>query len=380
MADGIAGIDLDHCMENGTLLPLAQKIVDKFRATYIEVSPNGRGIRIFCLVPKQFAYDTATYYIKNGNIEVYIPGHTNRFLTVTGDVLNAADVTETAEALTWLLDTYMGRPTPSTPAVASPGKSYLFDEDVIIKASSARNGEKFNRLWNGDITGYKTQSEADAALTSILAFWCGGDTEQIDRLFRQSCLMRNKWDEYRGADTYGNMTIAKAVANMTTFYQPIIVPAAATEFGMERLKELDSMDTARYPWTDSAQDASSQTTVVPMYHNDYAVSSIATDAEAQWIAEGKQIPEDEEVLNIYRFETHKLSPIAKIHINLLEDESFGFEAWILKRFSHRFARAEAKAFLTGTGEGEPLSIMKLWKNAGLAGMRMWKTLPHSSST
>lgn len=87
-------------MENGTLLPLAQKIVDKFRATYIEVSPNGRGIRIFCLVPKQFAYDTATYYIKNGNIEVYIPGHTNRFLTVTGDVLNAADVTETAEALT----------------------------------------------------------------------------------------------------------------------------------------------------------------------------------------------------------------------------------------------------------------------------------------
>ena len=104
------------------------------------------------------------------------------------------------------------------------------------------------------------------------------------------------------------MTIAKAVANMTTFYQPIIVPAAATEFGMERLKELDSMDTARYPWTDSAQDASSQTTVVPMYHNDYAVSTIATDAEAQWIAEGKQIPEDEEVLNIYRFETHKLSP------------------------------------------------------------------------
>lgn len=251
VADGIAGIDLDHCIENGTLLPWAQKIVDKFHATYIEVSPSGTGIRIFCLVPKQFTYDTATYYIKNGNIEVYIPGHTNRFLTVTGDVLNATDVTETAEALTWLLDTYMRRPTPSTPAVASPGKSYLTDEDVIIRASSARNGEKFNRLWNGEITGYKTQSEADAALTSILAFWCGGDRKQMDRLFRQSGLMRSKWDEYRGADTYGNMTIAKVLANMTALYQPIIVPAAAaTEFGMERLKELDPMDTAQYPWTD----------------------------------------------------------------------------------------------------------------------------------
>lgn len=30
---------------------------------------------------------------------------------------------ETIEALTWLLDTYMRCPTPSTPAVASPGKS-----------------------------------------------------------------------------------------------------------------------------------------------------------------------------------------------------------------------------------------------------------------
>lgn len=254
VADGIVGIDLDHCMENGTLLPWAQEIVDKFYATYIEVSPSGTGIRIFCLMPEQFAYDTATYYTKNGNIEVYIPGHTNRFLTVTGDMLNANEVTETADALTWLLDTHMRRPTPSAPAVASPGKSYLSDDEVLAKALAARNGNKFRKLWHGELEElqYKTQSEADAALASILAFWCSGDTEQIDRLFRQSHLMRGKWDEYRGADTYGNTTIAKAVANMTIFYQPIIVPAAATEFGigMERLKELDPMDTERYPWTD----------------------------------------------------------------------------------------------------------------------------------
>ncbi len=250
VADGIVGIDLDHCMENGTLLPWAQEIVDKFHDTYIEVSPSGAGIRIFCLTSEQFAYDTVTYYIKNGNIEVYIPGHTNRFLTVTGNVLNAADVTETTEALTWLLDTHMRRPTSPAAAIAVPGESYLSDDEVIGKASAARNSEKFNRLWHGDITDHKSHSEADAALASILAFWCSGDQGQMDRLFRQSCLMRDKWDEYRGADTYGNMTIAKAVANMTTFYKPIIVPAAATEFGMERLKELDPMDTAKYPWTD----------------------------------------------------------------------------------------------------------------------------------
>ena len=37
----IVGIDLDHCIEAGKLLPWAQTIVDRFGATYIEVSPSG---------------------------------------------------------------------------------------------------------------------------------------------------------------------------------------------------------------------------------------------------------------------------------------------------------------------------------------------------
>ena len=152
----IVGIDLDHCIEDGKLLPWAQEIVDRFNVTYTEISPSGTGIRIFCLLPSGFIYDTQTYYIKKGNIEVYIPGHTNRFLTFTGNTINGADVTETAEALTWLLDTYMRRPTPPTPAVAVPGESYLSDDEAIVKAASSKNGEKFTRLWNGDITGYKS--------------------------------------------------------------------------------------------------------------------------------------------------------------------------------------------------------------------------------
>lgn len=79
--DRIVGIDLDHCIEEGTLLQWAQEIVDRFTGTYIETSPSGTGIRIFCLLPDGFTYDTKTYYIKKGDIEVYIPGHTNRFLS-----------------------------------------------------------------------------------------------------------------------------------------------------------------------------------------------------------------------------------------------------------------------------------------------------------
>jgi putative DNA primase/helicase len=250
VSDKIVGIDLDHCIVDGKLLSWAQEIVDRFKVTYIEISPSGEGIRIFCLLPSGFVYDTQTYYIKKGNIEVYIPGHTNRFLTITGNAISEAPVTETADALTWLLDTYMRRPTPPTPAVAAPGESYLSDDEVICKAAASKNGEKFSRLWNGDITGYKSQSEADAALVSILAFWCSGDKAQMDRLFRQSCLMREKWDSLRGADTYGNTVINKMVVRMTDYYKPIIPRSAAEDFGVDRLKELDPMDSSKYPWND----------------------------------------------------------------------------------------------------------------------------------
>ena len=231
----IVGIDLDHCMEDGKLLPWAQEIVDCFGSTYTEVSPSGTGIRIFCLLPDGFIYDTQTYYIKKGDIEVYIPGHTNRFLTITGNALTENDVVETAESLVWLLDTYMRRPTPPTPAVAVPGVSYLSDDKVIAKASAAKNGEKFRRLWDGDINGYKSQSEADAALVATLAFWCSGDKAQMDRLFRQSGLMREKWDSLRGADTYGNISIEKAVFRLTDYYKPIIPRSAADDFGVVRV-------------------------------------------------------------------------------------------------------------------------------------------------
>ena len=244
------GIDLDHCVEDGNIVPWAKEITDRFADTYIEVSPSGTGIRIFCLLPDDLNYNTEAYYIKKDSIEVYIPGYTNRFLTITGNTITDADMVNTAEALAWLLESYMRRPTPTAPTAASYGKSYLSDDSVIAKASAAVNGKKFTKLWHGDISEYGSRSEADAALVSILAFWCSGDAEQIDRLFRASALMREKWDEHRGADTYGNITIAKVVSKMTNFYNPIIKPSAAEDFGVDRLKELDPTNQSKYPWND----------------------------------------------------------------------------------------------------------------------------------
>jgi primase-polymerase (primpol)-like protein len=89
----------------------------------------------------------------------------------------------------------------------------LSDAELIEKAMSAKNGAKFERLWNGSTAGYESQSEADMALCCLLAFWTGNDESRMDRLFRESGLYREKWDEVHYADgsTYGEQTVANAV-------------------------------------------------------------------------------------------------------------------------------------------------------------------------
>jgi primase-polymerase (primpol)-like protein len=98
----------------------------------------------------------------------------------------------------------------------------LEDGDLLQKAKTAANGEKFEQLWRGSTSGYESHSEADMALCSLLAFWTGGDERQVDRLFRDSGLMREKWDEVHFADgsTYGEKTIERAIAGTSEFYEP----------------------------------------------------------------------------------------------------------------------------------------------------------------
>ena len=99
----------------------------------------------------------------------------------------------------------------------SPG---LSDASLIQKAMQARNGDEFSRLWSGNWRGYNSQSEADFHLCSSLAFWTRKDPAQMDRLFRQSGLMRKKWDERRGDKTYGEITIQRAIEMAREVYSP----------------------------------------------------------------------------------------------------------------------------------------------------------------
>ena len=242
VSEGIGAIDIDHCIrEDGSLNDVAASILAFLPDAYFEKSPSGTGLRGFFRLSPDFAYDKTIYYINNRQhgLEVYLPGITNRFVTVTGDIFRSGSVSRNDEALQNLLDTFMKRKAQVSNRTVEPC-SYLTDEQVIEHASRSESGEKFKALMDGRWEeGYDSQSDADMALVSILAFWCGNVEEQIDRIFRTSGLFRDKWDRQTGDSTYGQITIRNAVSTNDTIYTPI----RDTESAEADFDDLDEADT-----------------------------------------------------------------------------------------------------------------------------------------
>lgn len=91
-----------------------------------------------------------------------------------------------------------------------------FDDYALIE--TGKRSPAFNRLWSGDISGYKFHSEADLALCNMLAYRTNGGPARVDRLFRQSGLMRPKWGRPTAGSTYGAIAVQSAVASFQDGY------------------------------------------------------------------------------------------------------------------------------------------------------------------
>ncbi len=236
MFDGtITGIDLDHCIdEHGEIDAWAQAYLDRLNG-YSEKSPNEEGIHV--LVHGSLPGHKGTRRMLKGMrhpdaaIEMYDQG---RYFTITGKHLDGTP--ETLQTRQEALDAVYASLVPSTKETVlgnAPGRAGLAgslhntptptlitDADLLKKAETAANGGKFTDLYTHGMLGNKSASEADLALCAMLAFWTGKDTARIDRLFRGSALYRDKWDERRGAATYGERTIAKALTCCDVVYDP----------------------------------------------------------------------------------------------------------------------------------------------------------------
>ena len=218
--DFYCGIDLDSCVnpETGEITKLARQIIDRMDS-YSEISPSGTGVKIFIrgVVPGLRRKNPKK------KIEVY---DRRRFFVVTGHHLPGTPKTieprqEELEAFySWLFPKEEEpSPTPNGSLSGAAGFTVnhdLSDEDILSRAYRAANGERFMKLWNGDVSDYQSHSEADLALCAKLAFWTGPDPERIERMFSESRLsQRSKWRE---RPRYRRDTVAKALDGMTEFY------------------------------------------------------------------------------------------------------------------------------------------------------------------
>ena len=210
-ADEFVGIDLDNCRdpETGRIEEWAQRIIRRV-GSYAEISPSGRGVKIIAKGPRLERGRTREMGEGGRKLEIY---SRRRFFTITGWHLEGTptevrDATEAIEAL--MAELFP----PKTPQRNSNEEMDTGDERLPRWAATASE-LKLRLLQKGQWQqlGYPSQSEADLAWCAALAHKTAGDEKRIDELFRQSGLMRPKWDEVHSADgrTYGEMTIRKAL-------------------------------------------------------------------------------------------------------------------------------------------------------------------------
>jgi hypothetical protein len=223
---GLVFGDADHCVTvhrdrqdrvcGRELPPWAVQIMHDLDS-YTEFSPGGDGLHFFAFgdVPRNLHGPAL--------LEVY---RESQYLTVTGWRVEGSPPTvghrqaQLEKIYQFALRMRERGVAPVQTAVVAPhpiaSASPLSDDELIERATAAQNGEKFRRLWEGDWSGYPSQSEADLALCRLLAWWTGLDPERIDALFRRSGLYRPvKWGR---RPKYREDTIALALRTLGTVY------------------------------------------------------------------------------------------------------------------------------------------------------------------
>jgi putative DNA primase/helicase len=211
------GIDFDDCVTDGEIHPHVAACLLTLNS-YSEFSPSGTGVHAIVRARVNGGRKVTGDTPWGGKLETYSKG---RFFTITGNhVPGTNPYVQERQAQ---LDEIRAELLPDPEPVQQPPRRVTDavpddDRDLLERAKNAKNGADFDRLYRGDTSAHNDDhSAADLALTGQLAFWCGIDPDRIDRLFRSSGLMREKWDETRGESTYGRMTVERSLRSRAEF-------------------------------------------------------------------------------------------------------------------------------------------------------------------
>ena len=90
---------------------------------------------------------------------------------------------------------------------------------------------------------------------------------------------------------------------------------------------------------------------------EHKINIAATKPAAAWIEEGGQLTFGDATFDQIIMDAHKLHVAIKVTEELLYDNAFNLETYIINQFGKALANAEEDAFLNGDGVGKPLGLL-----------------------
>lgn len=245
-AVGLVGIDFDGVIRNvaGKEVIDAESLdIISFVDSYAERSPSGSGVHVLAKgrkpgdgvskIKNEVTLSDGSRYITE--YEIYDKG---RYFTFTGNVLdgysqkleNRQDQINKVYRLFEIrqkkqaekrsaLSRVVSCPRGGSGEKVSPGES---DLELWEKMFCSRRGSEIRRLYDGDLSVCSgDHSACDLALCNHLAYWTNLDASRVDRMFRQSGLVRPKWTkDYiipKYGLTYREWTISTAMSGKTQY-------------------------------------------------------------------------------------------------------------------------------------------------------------------
>lgn len=259
-------LDIDGGLTPAGWSPLAITLFSALPGCAAEISASGTGGHIIGM----YSGAMPPHGCKNEplGLELY---HTGRFVALTGTAACGNCCVDCTAILPALVAQYFPHdiqatvgPSDWTSGPVPEWRGPTDDADLIRRAMGSRSAAtaiggraSFSDLWTGNVEALARsypdrfgereydESQADGALAQHLAFWTGNDCARIDRLMRQSALVRDKWDSHA---SYVTRTVQGAVARQADVLierdrTPATAPAAYQALTVPG-SEFDGIDAA----------------------------------------------------------------------------------------------------------------------------------------
>lgn len=210
-ANGYVGLDIDSIESDlqdyfaGSPETLITTFKNLTKKTYMEISQSGKGIHAI------FKGNIPGRHRRKGKYEMYQSG---RFFALTGNTIGSNKIQSlNHDEMKKLYEFLFGKDKiVNTDDYKEKPINNLSVSEIISRMLSSTRGQRDKLfMYGGWEEFYPSQSEADLAFANDLAFWTGKDFHKMDEIFRNSSLIRDKWNEKHGATTYGIATLNRAI-------------------------------------------------------------------------------------------------------------------------------------------------------------------------